>query len=331
MPKPLEITITVDTAFSIGKSFADPKRFSPVGDRGVLCEVDGRSEGLGFMLDTFKEYNIKASFFIETAQHAYFGDDPMYRIAEKIINADQDTQMLLHPAWYYYDKSSDFPANDSCAERSYDEIKNLIQKSLDAYERMCGKRPDVFRAANGQIDKQIYQILNELDIALSSSIVLEKYIPTGKDYLLYTGRAKLDGVMEVPVFTYQDKDIMGRYPTKSLQIASCSWREMRLILRKARKEGVENIVLLTEPSDYIKKRDSQFLEIRENKTNQDRLQKLCSFIKEYNQDYISVDFASRIDEWKGSEQENRKKFKIPTRYRNARKIENFINYLIWSR
>ncbi len=42
----------------------------------------------------------------------------------------------------------------------------------------------------------------------------------------------------------------------------------------------------------LKKRDSQFLEIRQNKTNQDRLQKLCSFIKEHNKDYISVDFAS---------------------------------------
>lgn len=64
--------------------------------------------------------------------------------------------------------------------------------------------------------------------------------------------------MEVPLFTYQDKDSMGGYPTKTLQMATCSWREMRHILIKARKMGMEQITLMTDPSDYVKCKDARF-------------------------------------------------------------------------
>ena len=326
MVNPLEVCITVGTSFSIGGAFKDPKTNKPVGDRSVFCD----GHGLDFVLNTFDQYNVDASFFIETANQAYFGDDPMEGIARKIIAAGQDTQLLVHPCWYYYDKTGDYSQNDSCADRDYDELKELLIKSIKTFKRWCDKKPDVIRAGNCQIDRQFYKVLQEIGIDMSSSIGLGMHIADGKEMLLYNGRSKMGDVMEVPLFTYQDKDIMGRYPTKTLQIASCSSKEMIYILNKARKMQVENIVILTQPFDYIKKKDIQYSEMVQNRVNQERLESLCSFVADHDQDFVTVNFADKAEEWQNSETENIKKFKVPTRYRNARKIENFINDKFWN-
>ncbi len=324
--KPLEVTITVGTSFSIGGAFTEPERYKPVGGRTVLCE----GHGLEFMLDCFARHNIKASFFIETAQAAYFGDDPMAGIAKRIMDAGHDVQLLIHPCWYYYDKSGEFSQNDSCAQRPYEELKSIFEKSIAAFERITGKKPDAIRCGNMQIDRQVYQVMSELDIPISSSIGLNMYVPEGKRFLLCSGRRKFEQVMEVPLFTYRYKDLMGGYATKTLQMASCSWREMRHLLKKARNEGIENIVFLTQPFDYIKKRDVQYEEITRNRVNQERLEKLCSFIAENPEHLTTRTFGEEVETWKKAEQKNNIKFRIPTRYRNMRKIENYLNDKFWN-
>jgi len=326
LKKPLEVTITVGTSFTIGGAFENPDKLNPIAERSLLCE----GNGLEFMLDTFDKYDIAASFFIECANHRYFGDQPMQSIVHKIQKAGQDTQLMIHPCWFYYDQSGSYSQNDSCAGRPYEEMKAIIKKSVEVFERWTGEKPDALRTANGQVDKQVYKIMAELGINISSSIGLEFFWPEGKEMLLCSGRSKVNGIMEIPLFTYRDKDSMGGFPSKTLQMTSCSWPEMRYILKKARKRGIENIVFLSQPFDYIKKRDQRYLEITRNRVNQERLQNLCAFIEEHDQDFISADFGSRAHIWKNTEQTNVKNFKIPTRYRNGRKLHNFINDCFWN-
>lgn len=326
MQEPLEVTITVGTSFSIGGAFRDPEKFKPVGERSVLCGGDG----LDFMLDCFDRNNTKASFFIETAQASYFGDEPMGQIVSKIQSAKQDTQLLVHPCWYYYDATGEFSKNDSCAGRNFNELRAIFEKALATFERMTGKKPVAVRCGNFQVDPNVYNVLSDLEIPISSSIGFGIYKLDGKQFILNGGRTKFDDVMEVPLFTYKDKDVMGGYPSKSMEIASCSKGEILRILKQARQEGIKNIVLLTQPFDYIKKKDDQFLEITRNRVNQERLETLCSFINEHDQDYVTVDFSSKADEWGAKEQKHADRFRIPTRYRNMRKIENYINDCVWN-
>ena len=326
MKKPLEVTITVGTAFSIGGAFTEPDKYKPVGARSAMCDGDG----LPFMLECFKQFNIKASFFIETGQACYFGDEPMAEIAKIIMDAGHDVQLLIHPCWYYYDESGKFSKNDSCAERDYDELKLIFEKSFATFERMTARKPDAIRCGNMQVDQQVYKIINELGVPLSSSIGLNMHTPPGKSYLLCSGRRKFDGVMEVPLFTYRDKDVMGGFAKKTLQMTSCSWREMRYLLKNARNEGFENILLLTQPFDYIKKRDVQYNEITRNRVNQERLIKLCEFITENPEHLTTRTFGDEVEVWRSQEQKNNTKFRVPTRYRNMRKIENFINDKFWN-
>ncbi|MCC3860989.1 hypothetical protein [Pseudemcibacter aquimaris] len=330
MRDPLEVTITVNTAFSPGKSIFDEKGFKPVGKRSILGEVEGVGHGLDFILNTFENHNIKSSFFVDAAQHCYFGHEPMQEIVDKIKKAGQDTQLLVHPFWYYFDEGGEFPRDDSLADRSVDELKQIISKSVVEFEKLTGKKPSAFRSANGAVDPNLYKALSELEIGISSSVAIEKFIPYGKKFLLNGGRHKFEDVTEIPHFTYQDMDNMGGYPKKTLQIATCSWREMRSILKKAYQGGMPQIVVLMEPSDFIKKKDHQFLEITRNRVNQQRLIKLCEFINENSDEYVAVDFESNAERWQQTQLKNIDRFRIPTRYRNFRKIENMLNRLFWN-
>ena len=82
-----KVFITIDTEFSIGGAFVDPLNNGPIGAQNVLCEVHGRSEGLGFMLETFRAHGIRATFFTEAQQTAFFGDRPMGELVQRIAAA----------------------------------------------------------------------------------------------------------------------------------------------------------------------------------------------------------------------------------------------------
>lgn len=46
------VYLSVDTEFSIAGAFDDPVANRPVGPQAVYCDIDGRSAGLGFLLET---------------------------------------------------------------------------------------------------------------------------------------------------------------------------------------------------------------------------------------------------------------------------------------
>ena len=57
MSAPLEVSITIDTEFSIAGHFEKPDEYPPVSEPVVYGTVNGRDEGLGFMLETFDRFN----------------------------------------------------------------------------------------------------------------------------------------------------------------------------------------------------------------------------------------------------------------------------------
>jgi hypothetical protein len=104
--KPTEICITIDTEFSIGGNFDNP-RLSPIAEPIVLGTIDGKEHGLGFLLDSFAEFGARATFFVEALQTAYFGDEPMGTIAKRIAQAGHDVQLHLHPCWVHYEAAAE--------------------------------------------------------------------------------------------------------------------------------------------------------------------------------------------------------------------------------
>ena len=327
-----EITITIDTECSIAGAFENPEENTPVAEQAIMCIADGKEQGLGFLLDTFSKYNITASFFVECAQYYYFGDEPMKTVMQRILDAGQDAQLHIHPCWLNYNKDpkiGQFSRDDDCIDREYDELKRIFELSLEVFERWAGKRPEAIRTGGLVADLNVYRVMRDLNIPLATNVAMGGDPPFETELQLMGGRTTVDGVMELPVFSYQDMDILGKRHVQSLQITSCSWPEMKYLLRKARAQGIENIVILTHPFEYIKKTDRTYKKITRNRVNQNRLQKLCQFISENDQDFVSVGFGGSCEKWLKKGDIKQDLMKIPSYYMVGRKLHNKFNDTIW--
>ena len=63
--QPTQVCISIDTEFSIAGHIERPETHLPVAEPVVYGRVNGKEESLGFLLDTFAQYNINATFFVE--------------------------------------------------------------------------------------------------------------------------------------------------------------------------------------------------------------------------------------------------------------------------
>lgn len=293
--------------------------------------MNGKEESLGFLLDTFDRYNITASFFVECANYFYFGDEPMQSVVSRLQAARQDIQLHVHPVWLNFCKDPQlgtFPRQDDCSGQDFDELKRVFSACIDIFRRWVGHTPLAIRTGSLRADENVYRVMQDLGILMSSNVALGVYQPKEPQLCHSSGRHLVHGVMEIPVFSYMDGISAGSGNKKSLQITSCSWPEMRYLLWKARKSGVENIVILTHPFEYIKKSDFQYSKLTRNRVNQKRLQNLCEFVQQHSQDFVAADFTSQYHSWKASEL-NQDTIAIPSIYAVGRKLHNRLNDVLW--
>ncbi len=325
-----QIGITVDTEFSIAGHFQDPPRFAPLAEPVVYGNSASKQEGLRFILDALDQHQISASFFVECANYFYFGDEPMGSVVKELQQANQDIQLHIHPVWLSFSEHSPaFPQHDDCSGRSYDEMLRVIQLCTEVFERWVGHRPDALRTGSLRADDNVYRAMSAVGIPMASNIGLGVYQPPEPELQLLSGRHRIHSVMEIPLFTYQDSKFFGRRHRKSLQITSCSWPEMQHLLWKARRAGVEQIILLTHPFEFFKKSDFRYGRTTRNRVNQARLQKLCKFINQHDQDFVAADFGSQREAWMNTEIEQIQ-LGIPTIYSMGRKLHNRLNDRLWA-
>jgi hypothetical protein len=301
--QPIEVCITVDTEFSIGGNFYNPALL-PVAEPIVLGEVDGKEHGLGFLIDSFADSGVRATFFVEALQTAYFGDEPMGEIARRIADAGHDVQLHLHPCWLHYEAcaepGSKTAPNDSCAGRTDAELDHLFERGLSAFSRWRLAKPVAVRAGNFQADAAFYRAAARSGVGLSSSITLHAGRPRG-------GHAsRIGSVLELPVFSYVDP--LGRHHRhRVLSITGSSYTETVSVLRQARDRGISPVIILTHPQEYIKRKDAryaamqwdqldqsrlkavlQYADIRPNRINQGRLEGLLKFLSRHKSEFATV-------------------------------------------
>jgi len=326
-----QICISIDTEFSIAGHFENPEHYLPVAQPAVYGSVNGKEEALGFLLETFARYDIMSTFFVECANYFYFGDEPMRSVVNRLKSAGQDIQLHVHPVWLSFNTDpavGEFPRHDDCAGRGHEELKRAFSACIEVFERWVGRKPLAIRTGSLRADGNVYRVMQELGVPLASNIGMGIFQPAEPMLKLNSGRHRVHGVMEVPIFTYQDSKSANKTHGKSLQITSCSWPEMKHLLWKARAEGVENIVILTHPFEYIKKSDFRYSKLIRNRVNQQRLDKLCRFIRDHSEDFVAADFSSQFPAWVASESPQHT-VTIPSFYAIGRKLHNRLNDVIW--
>jgi peptidoglycan/xylan/chitin deacetylase (PgdA/CDA1 family) len=294
------VCITIDTEFSIGGAFTDQAK-QPVAEPLVWCNVEGRSEGLGFMLDTFRRYGIQGTFFVETLQRHYFKHDPMRPIAQKIHAEGHEVQLHSHPCWTmfqdadWWNKSRGERVNDDMSKRSVEDAVALIAQGIDTFSKWGIPRPRVYRSGNLHHGENLYRALAASGIPYSSNIGVAIHDSGQADYRLYSGQHDRHGVKEYPVLSFSDWRIGAKQKIKSLTIAGSSFAETRRLLELARSNGIPLVVVLTHPFEFVQNRDLAFRQTRRNALTQARLEKLCAFLQQNSDRFAASGLASAAD------------------------------------
>jgi peptidoglycan/xylan/chitin deacetylase (PgdA/CDA1 family) len=326
---PLEVCITIDTEFSIGGNFEDPA-LTPVAEPMVLGSVGGKEQGLGFLLDSFAEFGVRATFFVETLQTAYFGDEPMGGIARRIATAGHDVQLHLHPRWLHYERTEGpKPApNDSCAGRTDAELRHFFEFGLSVFSRWGVPAPVAVRTGNFQVDGSVFRVAAEAGLRLSSSIAVPIYRPPDDGFMLLGGKRRVGRILEFPVFCYSYR-IGGGSRLRPLCITACSAAEIISVLRQAHAHQLSPVVILTHPQKYIKKTDFRYASLRRNRANQGRLRAVLKFLNQHEDEFITTPVSSISDDGADSGAIGCPVVSVSRGRAIARMVENGINDRIW--
>ncbi|MES2316888.1 MAG: polysaccharide deacetylase family protein [Pseudomonadota bacterium] len=263
----------------------------------VWCNVGGRSEGLGFMLETFKQYGIKATFFVETVQRYYFAHDPMRPIATRIHDEGHEVQLHTHPCWSvfehkdWWERSRNKRRRDDFQGLDVEESVRLIEQGIATFREWGLPKPLVFRSGNLQHDDNLYIALARAGIPYSSNVGMAISDSGDPSYRLYSGAHRRHGVVEFPVLTFSDWKLGGKQHIKSLTIAGSSFAETRDMLEQARAAGIPLVVVLTHPFEFVHSQDYGFVQTVRHSLTQDRLTSLCKFLQDNSDRFEAVGLA----------------------------------------
>ncbi len=326
-----QVAITIDTEFSIGGAFADPERRQPVGEANVTCPVGGREQGLGFLLETFARHGTRATFFVEALHTAWFGDEPMGKLVRRMLAAGQDVQLHLHPCWTAF-RDPDWRSrlgggdpDDNCDGRDVADLEALIGDGMAALQRMGAPRPVALRTGNLRADRNVYHAMRRRGLALASNVGLGLNRPADPALQLHGGRHRIDGVLEVPVLTYRQLALGAE---RLFTTTATSTAETESLLWAAREAGVQTVVLLTHPFEFIKGDRLEPSRQRVNRINQRRLARLCAFLAEHDDQFESVSFAEAGPGWLLAPDEPEPRLHAPLLPVLGRMVENKANDLI---
>ena len=298
-----QVCITVDVEFSISGAFADPIGRQPAGPVSATCPVDDASSGLDFILNTLERHGLRGVFFVEVLNTCYFGDPPMETIARYIRDRGHDVQMHLHPCWIMFSQpdwrtlvESGAPT-DSLAGMDEKRLEELLTAGLAVFTRWRLPRPCAFRAGNLQVDAKIYPILKRLGIPLSSNIGLGAYRPEDPGLHLAGGRHWIDGVLELPVASHRYFNFGSYERWKTFTVIGTGADEAAEILRAAAKSNASPVTVLTHPSEFVKKTAADYDSLRVNVLSRNRLQKLCEFLSNHQDEFEVTTFSKSLPAW----------------------------------
>lgn len=299
----IPVCLTVDTEFSIGGAFADPGRNRPVGARRVTCPVDSKEEGLGFLLDIFRDLDIPATFFVEALNTHYFGDDEMGSIARRIASAGHDVQLHLHPMWRVFrdadwaERAQRQPPSDSLVGRSQDEITAIIEEGLAVFQRWGMAPPVALRVGNFQVDSTLYAAMAQTPLRLASSIGLGAYAPPEPELQRASGLLWRHGILEVPVLTYRSLAIASSAPRRVLGIGSTSTWEFKSLMLAAHAADIGPVLVVIHPFLLTKSAEPQMRRIRRNIIIQRRSRAFCEFLRENSDRFELTTFSRAAPSW----------------------------------
>ena len=290
------VCLTVDLECTIAGAFANTL-LTPLSDEPIWCRVDGRSHGLGFILETLARHDLVATFFLET-NHAHYFQQEVFRPALKaIVDAGHDVQLHAHPCWSVF-KHTDWREKcsgaglDDFSKLSLAESTALIEEGIETFARWDLPRPVIFRSGNLQHDHNLYRALADCNVPFSSSIGLGIYDSLQPALRHYSGHHQIDNVLELPITSFEDWSPFGEPHIKSLTVAGTPFTEMKSLLAAAELAALSPVVILTHPFEFVYRGNVRYSDMRPHEINQRRFDALCGYLNANRDRFSTIRLAT---------------------------------------
>jgi hypothetical protein len=285
-----KVVLTVDTEASIGGAFSGNAACKPLIHELVAGMVEGKSEGLGFLVETLNRYGLIATFFVETTQSRYFPDKVMGDYVEQLSRASQDVQLHLHPCWLSFkDGKLDLSnlVTDNCHELETGRLTALIGEGAELIGAWTGTRPTGMRTGNFSTALSVFEAMSKAGLRYASNICLAVHRPPEPELAVMGGVYDFAGIRELPVTCFFDIGPVGRGRLRPMQVTALTATEQIRLLNAAHENGNPVVVILTHPFEFVKKRDFRYTNLSPNRIVQDRFRRLCTFLS-VNSDRFDV-------------------------------------------
>lgn len=284
-PVRTRVVLTVDTEASIAGALRTDETHTPLIDEPVAGMVDGKSQALGFLVETLSGHGLTATFFVETVQTRYFPDTAMGGYVDRLLRAGQDVQLHLHPGWLSFadgrhDRSN--PASDNCHELEPGRLADLIGEGAECIRGWTGARPSAMRTGNFATALSVFEAMSEAGLSYGSNICLAVHRPPEPELAVTGGVHDFAGIRELPVTCFSDVGPVGRGRLRPMQVTALTAREQISLLNMAHDYANPVVVIVTHPFEFVKKRDFRYTNLSPNRIIQDRFRRLCAFLSENN-------------------------------------------------
>jgi len=280
-----KVILTVDTEPSIAGAFWGNEAAPPLIHEPVAGMVDGKSQALGFLVETLSRYDLIATFFVETVHTRYFSDRVMGGYVDQLLRAHQDVQLHLHPCWLSFEggklnRSS--LVTDHCHELETERLTALIDKGADQIRTWTGTRPTGMRTGNFSTAMSVFAAMRQAGLSRASNICLAAHRPPEPELAVAGGTHDFGGICELPVTCFFDDGPVGRGRLRPMQVTALTAREQICLLNAAHEAENSVVVIVTHPFEFVKKRDFRYTDLRPNRMIQNRFRRLCAFLSANN-------------------------------------------------
>ncbi|MEG3145409.1 polysaccharide deacetylase [Sphingomonas sp. RT2P30] len=133
--------------------------------------IEPAGVGLSFQIARLAHHGLHATFFVDPMPALLFGLDPVRRIVDTVLDAGQDVQLLLHPAWAgaVAGDGGAQHGRHALADYTAEEQQDLIIGARDLLVAAGAPSPIAFRAGGFSANAGTLRTLDALGFAYDSS------------------------------------------------------------------------------------------------------------------------------------------------------------------
>jgi hypothetical protein len=275
----------------------------------VLGEVDdSETWGVYRLAETFKQWNISATFFVDCYEHTFWQEPALEEVCIRLLDLGQDVQLHTHPSWR--DDKRDFdhvremkrtqsylPQNlDFMAKLTLDQQMSVLNDGIDLLHKWTGKKPIAHRSGGYSVNQDTITALRNVSIPIDSS-VNRNHPNTQLDWTT-NGVIERHGVIQVPVTLYDclflpisnRKNIKIWSKRRKTDLDVCTLADLSWYVEAAERLNLK-IMNLFMHSYSLLKYDNGFRSIS---PNPHQLQKLDSFLR-YGSENSDVQFMNMTE------------------------------------